>query len=252
MWNFRAFEKREFYRVDHFTAAMGVLVHPNHENEKANGVDVSTDPIYQTEGTFYLNTQLGEDLVTNPNALSIPEEILLDAVSGTDDDYFVMNPSNQVPTGSLIMQEIFPDQMRAYLTTIHEKFQVLCHAEGKAGFAMEIEYKINAENQLTIKQARPWVSFWLNNTLIDTSTTTITLKAFPNPFHDMLRLECGCETEMTIEIYNLLGQKVANAIVDFRKSQRELHLGQLETGVYFLRVLDKTGKQYALTKLRKR
>ena len=76
---------------------MGILVHPNHEAEKANGVGVSTDPIYKTAGTFYLNTQLGADLVTNPNALSVPEEILLDAVSGTDDDYFVMNPSNQVP-----------------------------------------------------------------------------------------------------------------------------------------------------------
>ena len=29
MWNFRAYEERDFYRVDHFMAAMGVLCHPN-------------------------------------------------------------------------------------------------------------------------------------------------------------------------------------------------------------------------------
>ena len=28
LWNYRAFEAREFYRIDHFTTAMGVLVHP--------------------------------------------------------------------------------------------------------------------------------------------------------------------------------------------------------------------------------
>jgi len=113
---------------------MGILVHPNHEAEKANGVGVSTDPIYKTAGTFYLNTQLGADLVTNPNALSVPEEILLDAASGTDDDYFVMNPSNQVPkvpdwTGilvhlpihysSFLLEEKSPDFAPARCTLPH-------------------------------------------------------------------------------------------------------------------------------------
>ena len=252
MWNFRAFEEREFYRIDHSYAAMGVLVHPNHENEKANGVGVSTDPIYQTEGTFYLNTQLGEDLVTNPNALSIPEEILLDAISVTDDDYFVMNPSNQVPMDTLIMKEIYLDQMRVFLNTIHDEFQVLYNAVGKEGFAMEIEYKINAEDQLTIKQARPWVSFWAGNSPpSDSSGTAIGLTAYPNPFRDVLRLECDCETEMFIEIYNLTGQKVAGAKVDFRKSHRELYLAQLSTGVYFLQGSDNMGGQYFFGKLMK-
>ncbi len=245
MWNFRAFEEREFYRVDHLTAAMGVLVHPNHENEKANGVGVSTDPIYKTEGTFYLNTQLGEDLVTNPNALSVPEEILLDAVSSTDDDYFVMSPSNQVPMDTLLMKEIYLDQMRAFLSTIHTKFQVLYNAVGKTGFAMEIEYKINAENQLTIKQARPWASYWGGENPPTDTSAIIGLKAYPNPFHDVVHLECDCDQEISIEIYNLIGQKVATATIDFRKSQRELYLGQLDNGVYFWQGLDKTGGRFA-------
>ena len=29
MWNFRAYEERDFYRVDHLMAAMGILCHPN-------------------------------------------------------------------------------------------------------------------------------------------------------------------------------------------------------------------------------
>ena len=49
MWNFRAYEERDFYRVDHFMAAMGVLCHPNFQEEKSNGVGISIDPIYDTQ-----------------------------------------------------------------------------------------------------------------------------------------------------------------------------------------------------------
>jgi len=158
MWNFRAYEEREFYRVDHFVAAMGILCHPNFQDEKSNGVGVSIDPIYNSTNTFYLNTQVGESLVTNPDVNSIPEEILL--YEDPNAGFVVLRESNLVEPGELVMSEEYLSQMRDHLTVIHNEFEVLYDLVGAEGFGMDIEYKVTATDQLVIKQARPWVSFW--------------------------------------------------------------------------------------------
>ena len=158
MWNFRAYEERDFYRVDHYIAAMGILCHPNYTDEKSNGVGVSIDPVYNTENTYYLNTQLGESLITNPDANTVPEEILL--YIDPNQGYSILRSSNLVPLGELIMEEVYLDQMRNYMGVIHEEFAELYNVVGAEGFGMDIEYKVTKDDLLIIKQARPWVSFW--------------------------------------------------------------------------------------------
>ena len=153
LWNFRAFIERDFHRIDHLAAAMGVLVHPNYSDELANGVAVSFDPIYGSERYYYVNTQIGEDLVTNPDAHSVPEEILL----YRGGIYDVLATSNQVPPGQLLMSDDQMGQLRRHLTVIHEEFAELYGIGPGERFAMEIEFKITSDNVLAIKQARPWV-----------------------------------------------------------------------------------------------
>ena len=156
LWTFRAFTEREFYRIDHLAAAMGVLVHPNYKDELANGVAVSfdpTDPLYGNDDWYYVNTQVGEDLVTNPEAHSVPEEILI----YKDGTYRVLAISNQVPLGQLLMSNAQLTQLRDHLTAIHDHFEALYDPATGEPFAMEIEFKITSEDILAIKQARPWV-----------------------------------------------------------------------------------------------
>ena len=160
LWNFRAFTERDFHRIDHTAAAMGVLVHPNYTDELVNGVAVSTDPAYGTDG-FYVNSQVGEDLVTNPEAHSLPEETLLyDSGRRTgflDTRYDVIALSNQVPLGQLLMSGDQYAQLRRHLAVVHERFAELYGVEDGEQFAMEVEFKITSGNVLAIKQARPWV-----------------------------------------------------------------------------------------------
>ena len=153
LWTFRAFTEREFHRIDHLAAKMGVLVHPNYSDELVNGVAASFDPFLGRDGSYYVNSQLGEDLVTNPDAHSAPEEILLNPLG----DYTVLATSNQAPPGQLLMSGDQLDQLRRHLTVIHDHFKRLYNPTPGEPFAMEIEFKITSEDILAIKQARPWV-----------------------------------------------------------------------------------------------
>ena len=159
LWTFRAFTEREFHRIDHLSAAMGVLVHPNFSDELANGVAVSFDSTADRSDVsafdrYYVNTQVGEDLVTNPEAHSVPEEIL---VSRDSDDYSIVGTSNLVERGELLLSEAQLLQLRNHLKVIHDHFEELYKPACDELFAMEIEFKITSDNVLSIKQARPWV-----------------------------------------------------------------------------------------------
>ena len=103
LWNYRAFEEREFWRIDHFSAAMGVLVHPNYTDEQANGVGVTTNIFDPAWDGHYVNVQVGENLVTNPEAGTTPEntsslssEVLTKSNTSVSRIYFhVGRPSSQ-------------------------------------------------------------------------------------------------------------------------------------------------------------
>ena len=168
LWNFRAFVERDFHRVDHLTTAMGVLVHPNYSDELANGVAVSYDIINDRDGFYYVNTQVGEDLVTNPDALSVPEEILV----RPQGSFSVLAISNQAPPGQLLMSPAQTTQLSEHLTVIHDHFEMLYNPVSGEPFAMEIEFKITVDNILAIKQARPWV-------FNDASTTQLAATGAP-------------------------------------------------------------------------
>ncbi len=159
LWNFRAFEERDFYRIDHFSAAMGILVHPNYDDEAANGVAVSDDIVYGVSGvnpgrTYYVNVQVGEDLVTNPNEESIPEELLLNSALPLNDSQ--ISSSNRT-NGEALLTDEYKATLRDYMNRIHQGFRELYGVQTGQEFAMEIEFKVTFDGVLAIKQARPWV-----------------------------------------------------------------------------------------------
>ena len=159
LWNYRAYEEREFWRIDHFTAAMGILVHPNFNNERANGVGVTTNIFDPNWSGHYVNVQVGESLVTNPDAEAIPEEYLIARLASPtgEDEIQYIRFSNLVPEGETVITREQAVDLKAKMTTLHNHFKNKYGASGNT-WAMEVEFKITPRRQLVIKQARPWLN----------------------------------------------------------------------------------------------
>ena len=236
MWAFRAFAEREFYRIDHLKAAMGVLVHPNFKEEKANGVGITGDPIYSTEENYYLNTQVGEDLVTNPEGFSIPEEVLLRKNGSGALGYEIIRRSNLLPNNEQIMTVPYLDELREYMDVIHEEFAVLYEAEGNDRFSIDIEYKIDSTGQLVIKQARPWVGFLEPSATNDPGPERLVIKVFPNPASEAVTALFSEElpTGLTLEVYDVLGRQALSKPIVQRTDRLNIDVTSFEPGVYFI------------------
>jgi pyruvate, water dikinase len=159
LWNYRAFVERDFYRIDHLTTAMGVLVHPNFENEQVNGVAVNQNIYDRNWSGYTINAQLGEDLVTNPQADSIPEEILvLEYPSIESYELTYVRLSNQIPSDQRLLTREQVFQLTDWMDLIQSRFNGRHRrAFGQSIQAMEIEFKVTADGILVVKQARPWV-----------------------------------------------------------------------------------------------
>ncbi len=246
LWNLRAFEEREFYKINHFIASMGVLCHPNYSDEKANGVGVSTDPIYNTSNTFYLNSQIGEDLITNPSNTAIPEEILLDKIQVSENDFIIVQRSSLIVNDSIIMEEHYLDQMRDYLTVIHNEFAKLYNAQTNENFAMDIEYKITKENQLIIKQARPWVSFTPENTdSLEIAQNNFGLTIFPNPAQNYINVQCPDCMLKSLSVTSSIGKSIQEITLnDTDDLNARIDTWDLSPGIYIINGISKNNSTF--------
>ncbi len=157
LWTFRAFEERDFHRIDHFRSAMGLLVHPNFDDELANGVAITRNLFRPEFPGFYVNVQVGESLVTNPDPAAVPDELLISRIglNGELATQFVRRSS--LSDGKPVLDPAQIAALVADMETIQQHFAMVYGREDDPDFAMDIELKIDGLGNLVIKQARPYV-----------------------------------------------------------------------------------------------
>lgn len=87
-WGVEAFEERRAERIDHLSAAMGVMIHPRFDDdlERATGVCTFTvqPPNAADAEELEVNVQLGAESVANPNPAILPEVVRVQRARGAE------------------------------------------------------------------------------------------------------------------------------------------------------------------------
>jgi pyruvate, water dikinase len=157
VWNWRAFEERSFWNMDHRFVRMGTAVNRAFEDEAANGVLITQNIADKTAPGMYVNVQLGEFSVTNPNGYIVPE--IFSIISGTTSGsfqaarlcYSSISPNEPIMRDEEITK-LYGEAMKVQLhfADLYEK--------SSDRLALDLEFKLlGNDRSLIIKQARPYM-----------------------------------------------------------------------------------------------
>jgi hypothetical protein len=153
LWQPLAYQEREYYLIDHGKVAMAILITPAFTREYANGVAITTKE--NGKISVFINTQYGENSVTNPQNGQIPESIVYETAQ---------NEVYQIRSRSSLHDILLQNELKNQLTElkkmvlkIHDILTKSHSYRPNTQFGVDIEFKIMYENRgykLYIKQAR--------------------------------------------------------------------------------------------------
>jgi hypothetical protein len=165
IWTFRTFEERTYYRVDHESVGMALLVHENFEHEEANGVAVTANPFdaSRLDPAFYINVQAGGNVEVVSPPPGVTSDQILYYYSQPNQPITYLTHSNIIDPGTTVLTARQLNSLGAAMQAIHTRFSpAYGPAAGNDGwYAMDIEFKFDDQATpgtptLYVKQARPY------------------------------------------------------------------------------------------------
>ena len=149
VWNFRAYEERAFWNIDHQAVRMGCVINQAFTDELANGVLITENISDPKVAGMYVNVQKGEEEVTNPTGGALPE--IFSILSDTGYDVARQRFSSLSPERPLLadaeIASLFQagDLARRHFSDLYGRAVIL-----------DIEFKLTPEHVVVFKQARPY------------------------------------------------------------------------------------------------
>lgn len=163
LWNFRAFEEREYFRIDHHHVAMGILAHRSFPDEEANGVAITSNIYNSSIWGLTIDVQQGEISVVTPPVGFTSDQLIFHTTYENPFEEPVIEylSRSNVTAGKTVLSESEIVQLAKYLMTIKTWFYLnVYNGWQKASFpafAMDVEFKFDSpDRKLYIKQARPY------------------------------------------------------------------------------------------------
>jgi len=162
VWSARAFEERDAAGIDPTRVAMAVLVTPAYRDEAGNGVAISAnlyDPGPTGEDAFYVNAQVGEVSVVQPDPDIVAEQLMY-YYFHSGQPATVYTHSSLLPAGESVLARAELFDLGTQLAAVRDHFAAIYDRPG--GFArlpMDVEWKlvvVGGDREIWIKQARPY------------------------------------------------------------------------------------------------
>ncbi|MDW3647777.1 MAG: PEP/pyruvate-binding domain-containing protein [Bacteroidia bacterium] len=165
LWNWRAYEERSYYKIDHLSCAMGILVHRSFPDEDANGVLITRN-LYNFNHGFIINVQYKEYSIVIPEPGILHDQIILFVMSNVPipGGRFAIEylGFSNVPelNGERVMTDAELNELGEYAFAVKRHFydnvpnSCNCNFED---FAVDIEFKVDSEisaRKVYLKQAR--------------------------------------------------------------------------------------------------
>jgi len=153
LWDFGAFEERDYFKIDHRTIAMGVLVHRSYPTEAANGVAITKNLYNAYNPAITINVQVGEISVVNPEEKYLPDQILYYTGSANEIVEYINHSNVPGMEGKTVMTDAELKELKTYCMAIHNHY---CRLNLECN-PMDIEFKVdmvNGQRKVYIKQAR--------------------------------------------------------------------------------------------------
>lgn len=154
LWNLRAFEEREYFKIDQKNVAMGILVHRSFPTEEANGVVITKNLYNQYNEAYTINVQVGEISIVIPTENYLPDQVIFYLYDSSNNTIEYTSHST-VPgmEGKTVMTVDELKELKKYCQAISNHYCIL-NFECKT---LDIEFKVDLVNGLRkvyIKQAR--------------------------------------------------------------------------------------------------
>jgi hypothetical protein len=160
VWRFRAFELRQYYRVDHLSVGMGILVYPGFGDEVASGMALTTNPFdpYGLEPSLLINVQSGGE----SNLASVTSDQIL---------YFLLYPnqparyfshSSLMAAGTTVLTRSQIHRLAETLDTLHSRFRSIYAVDPTGIYGMNVEFEYANQGDpsqppaLVVTEVRPY------------------------------------------------------------------------------------------------
>ncbi|MCG5051544.1 MAG: PEP/pyruvate-binding domain-containing protein [Myxococcales bacterium] len=155
VWNFRAFEERDFSGIPHERVGMGVLVNLRSKNERSNAVAFSGNPNNPADNRIFVDSQIGTLEVVAPEPGTWPESVrLTSAPQGTQIER--VRRSSALPNGE-VMSDAELTALVAAMQSVLAVFPRDAQASPGRSVIFDTEWKVLEDGRLIIKQIRPYL-----------------------------------------------------------------------------------------------